>query len=120
MMVRNATMATDGRSGKPRRPGRTIGMDSVVVATEQQVSSQLGEETVILHMDDGIYYGMDPVGTSIWALLQQPRTVGEIRDRLLEEYDVEAEHCERDLVTLLRDLAERRLIEVSEPEVPGR
>jgi hypothetical protein len=98
----------------------TMPLAATVVATADQVSTLLSDETVILHLGDGHYYGLDPVGTSIWGLLQQPRTVGEIRDRLLEEYDVAPERCERDLVTLLRDLAERRLIEVWEPEVPGR
>jgi hypothetical protein len=95
-----------------------ISATAVVVALDHQVSSQLGDETVILHLEDGVYYGLDPVGTSIWRLLQEPRTVAEIRDRIVEEYDVDAERCERDLVALLRELAERRLVDVSEPEVP--
>jgi hypothetical protein len=91
---------------------------AVAVALDRQVSSQVGDETVILHLEDGVYYGLDPVGTSIWRLLQEPRSVAEIRDRIIEEYDVDAERCERDLDMLLRDLAARGLIDVSEPELP--
>jgi hypothetical protein len=89
---------------------------AVAVVLDHQISSQLGEETVILHVEDGVYYGLDPVGTSVWRLLQEPRAVAEIRDLIVEEYEVDPERCERDLDALLRDLAERRLIEVSEPE----
>lgn len=98
----------------PQTHDKTISTDSVVVAVEQQVSSQLGDETVILHLEDGIYYGLDPVGTSIWNLMQEPRRVGEIRDRIVDEYDVEPGRCECDLIALLEDLSERRLIDVSE------
>lgn len=86
--------------------------DSVVVA-EQQVSAPLGDETIILHMDDGVYYGLDPVGTRIWDLLQRPRVVSEIRDRIVEEYDVEPERCEEDLIDLLQQLTDRRLVRIT-------
>jgi hypothetical protein len=92
----------------------TVPRDAVAVAAARQVSSQLGDETVILQLDDGVYYGLDPVGTRIWALLHEPRSVAEIRDRIIEEYEVDPERCERDLVRLLEDLLGRRLIELSE------
>ena len=91
---------------------------ALAVVLDHQVSSQMGDETVILHLEDGVYYGLDPVGTSVWHLLQEPRAVAEIRDRIVEEYDVDAERCERDLDLFLRDLAARRLIDVSAPELP--
>jgi hypothetical protein len=92
-----------------------ISTDIVVVAAEHQVSAQLGEETMILHFEDGTYYGLDAVGASIWDLLQQPRTVAEIRDRICEDYDVEPGRCERELIVLLRQLTERRLVELPDP-----
>lgn len=91
----------------------TISTDSVVVAAPQQVSSQLGGETVILQLEEGVYYGLDPVGTRIWTLLQEPHAVRDIRDRILEEYQVEPERCESDLITLLDQLAERCLLDVT-------
>jgi hypothetical protein len=94
----------------------TMPHPTAVVATPEQVSTVLDDETVILQLEDGVYYGLDSVGTSVWHLLQEPRLVAEIRDRIVEEYDVDAERCERDLLALLRDLAQRRLIDVREPE----
>jgi hypothetical protein len=90
-----------------------ISLDTVVVAAQRQVWSPLGEDTVILQVEQGIYYGLDRVGTSIWELLQQPRTVRQIRDRILAEYVVEPARCERELITLLGQLAERGLVEAS-------
>lgn len=93
-------------------PEPLISPEAIVVAADCQVSSLVGDETVILHLDDGMYYGLDPVGTSIWDLLQQPRRVREIRDRILDEYEVHPDRCERELIALLQELAERRLVEV--------
>jgi len=59
-----------------------------------------------------VYQGLDPVGARIWKLIQTPRTVREVRDTLLEEYDVEAERCEKDLIALLQELAKNDLIDI--------
>jgi hypothetical protein len=86
--------------------------DSTVVAAKDQVSSDLGGEVAILDLKAGVYYGLDAVGARIWSLIQEPRTVNEIRNILLEEYEVEPERCERDLLVLLQRLANEGLIEV--------
>ena len=53
---------------------------SVVVAAADQVSCDLGGEAAILDLKSGIYYGLDPVGTRIWSLIQQPKAVRDIRE----------------------------------------
>jgi Coenzyme PQQ synthesis protein D (PqqD) len=85
---------------------------STVVAAEGQISCDLAGEAAILSLTSGVYYSLDPVGARVWNLIQRPRTVHDIRDMLLQEYDVEAERCERDLLALLRELAAEGLIEV--------
>jgi hypothetical protein len=93
---------------------RDISMASIVVATKDQVSSDLGGETVLLSMQSAMYYGLDEVGTRIWELLGQPIRVSDICDAIEREYDVERERCEADVLALLRDLAAKGLIEVTD------
>jgi len=87
-----------------------ITLDNTVVASKEQASADLGDEAAILNLKDGVYYGLDPIGARIWKLVQTPRTVREVRDTLLEEYDVEADRCENDLIALLQQLAKNDLI----------
>jgi hypothetical protein len=89
----------------------TISTSSIVVAARDQVSCDLDGEAAILSR--GVYYGLDPVGARVWELLQVPRRVPEIRDALLDEYEVDAERCERDLLALLEQLADKQLIDVA-------
>jgi hypothetical protein len=84
--------------------------DTVVAANPDAMSSSVGIETVILHFTAGTYFGLNEVGTRIWELVQTPRSVREIRDTLLEEYDVDAERCDRAVRSLLASLAEHGLI----------
>jgi hypothetical protein len=91
---------------------KNISTESSVVAAQNQVSADLNGEAVILNLQSGIYFGLNPVGKRIWELLQTPIAVGEIYQALLEEYDVEPERCQTDLLALLQDLVNRGLVEV--------
>ncbi len=89
-----------------------LSIHSIVTAAPEQVSCPLGDESAILNLKNTVYYGLDPVGARVWSLLQQPRSVRELRDALLAEYEVEAERCERDLLELLEKMRGEGLIQV--------
>ena len=67
-------------------------------------------EVAILNLPDGVYYSLDEVGGRIWNLIQQPKTVRELTEILLQEYDIDPEICSHELMDLLQDLAEHGLI----------
>lgn len=89
-----------------------LSLHSVVVATREQVSCALGEESAILNMKNSVYYGMNAVGSRIWNLLAEPRTVMQLRDAVLDEYDVEPDRCEQDLLALLEQMRSEGLVQV--------
>jgi hypothetical protein len=91
---------------------RSLRTSSIVVAAKEQVSCPLGEEAAVLNLKNSVYYGLDSVGARVWTLLQQPRSVSELRDTLLSEYDVEARRCEQDLLALLETMRNEGLIEI--------
>ncbi|HEV8131779.1 MAG TPA: PqqD family protein [Acidobacteriota bacterium] len=82
-----------------------------IVVAKDQVSCNLARETVILNFKSGVYYGLDEIGTFIWNLIQDPKTLQDVRDALLNEYQVEPERCESDLRALVQELAAAALIE---------
>lgn len=105
------------RSGKQRADMTHVYMsehftdETIVQVSANQVSSNLGDEAVVLNFENGIYYGLNPVSARIMELLAEPRTVRSIHEVLLEEYDVESERCRQDLINLLEKLREHDLIE---------
>jgi hypothetical protein len=90
-----------------------ISSDSTVVSTRRLVSADLGEEVILLHLENGLYFGLENVGARIWKLLEKPVRVGEIERMLLEEYDVEPEKCHAEVVSLLNKLVDQNLVEVT-------
>ncbi|MEZ4708517.1 MAG: PqqD family peptide modification chaperone [Caldilineaceae bacterium] len=90
-----------------------IDLDSVVTATNDQISAHLDDEVVILGYQSGAYYGLDEVGLFIWDLLQEPQKVSNICQAVLQEYDVQPADCERDVLTFLADLKSKQLVAVT-------
>ena len=88
-----------------------ITVSTSVVASREQVSCDVGEETVVLNLKDGVYYGLNPVAASVWKCIQQEKTVAEIRDTLVEEYEVDPDACTQDILVLLAQLVTWRLVE---------
>jgi hypothetical protein len=83
-----------------------------VVAIHDQISCDLEGEAVILHLREGVYYGLNEVAAKVWKLVQEPRTIKEIRDALLEDYDVKPDDCTRDLLDLLQRFSTWKLVEL--------
>jgi Coenzyme PQQ synthesis protein D (PqqD) len=99
-------------------PALQISRSSVVVAREGHISCDLDGEAVVLDFMSGMYYGLDEVGASIWKLIAEPRTVGEICDALAAEYEVAPQVCERDVIALLAELAAKGLVETRDGATP--
>ena len=80
---------------------REITSTTIVTPSKDLLACDLDKDVVLLNFKTGMYYGFDGVGARIWSLVQEPRSVAEIRDTLVKEYDVEPARCEQDIVQLL-------------------
>jgi Coenzyme PQQ synthesis protein D (PqqD) len=89
-----------------------IAGSSIVVAVRDQISCDLAGDVAILHVKSGTYLGLNAVGARIWHLLQEPKTVDAVCEIIVEEYDVEADRCRRDILALLQDLIAKELVEI--------
>ena len=67
-------------------------------------TSAVGDETVILHLVNGTYYGLDPVGTQIWAMIKEGVATADICRQLAEKYAVDLPTIEADARKFLTDL----------------
>jgi hypothetical protein len=84
--------------------------DTVFAVAKDQISCDLQGEAVVLNFQDGTYYGLNQVGASIWNLVQSPCTVRDIREKILDEFEVDRSQCEADLQAFLQELFSRKLV----------
>jgi hypothetical protein len=87
----------------------SIALDSVVAASDDAVFRELDGESVLLNLETGMYFGLDAVGTRVWQLAGDSRSLRAIRERLVEEYDAEPSAIERDLLALADALVAKGL-----------
>ena len=84
---------------------------SLLRTSTQHVSCELAGETVIMDLQSGKYYGLDPVASVIWTYLEQPRPLDDVVNHLLGKYDVSVEHCKSELAAHLGEMQQLGLIE---------
>jgi len=84
--------------------------DATFRAADHVVAKLVGDELVLLDYEEEVYYGLDPIGARIWELLNSGRTLGEIIDTLLAEYDVTRDALAADVERVVGDLETNGLL----------
>jgi hypothetical protein len=70
-----------------------------------------GEEgAVLLNLDTGVYFGLNPVGARIWELLENPRSEAQLQATIAEEFEVDPDVALTDVREFLAGLNERNLL----------
>lgn len=87
-------------------------LDRRVVVNPDVVFRDIEGETVLLHLERGIYFGLDPVGTRVWtALIEHGRARPAVAP-LLQEFEVTAGVLEDDIARLIDALAKNDLVKI--------
>jgi Coenzyme PQQ synthesis protein D (PqqD) len=76
----------------------------------------IGDEAVILNLKSEMYLGLNPVGTRMWTVLHEARSIQAAYESLLEEYEVASERLRQDLEQLLDQLLAQGLIGLTPAE----
>lgn len=88
----------------------TLALNDHLRIPEQVLTSKVGDETVLLNLQTGRYYSLDPVGTRFIELLQRTSLLDEVHHALLEQFDVSTAKLEADLLKLSQDMLTRGLL----------
>lgn len=74
-------------------------------------SVEIEGEVVLMSIDDGLYFGLNAVGSEVWRRLGDGVTVAALCTGLTEHYDGDPARIEADTLALLDKLAARALVE---------
>ena len=84
--------------------------DKKLAPSGDAIASAVGDETVILQLKNGAYFGLDAVGTRIWELLKEGHSPAAICAQLAGEYDVTLEVLVADVRRLLGELEANEIV----------
>lgn len=76
----------------------------------QVMSRLVGDETVLLDLSSGIYFGLDGVGKRIWETIEKGQTLAQIATLITSEFDVEEAQAQTDVIEFANTLIERGLL----------
>lgn len=77
---------------------------------QNTVASKLDDEIVMIDIDLGKYFSLNPVASSIWDILEEPKSKVEICSALLNEYDVDQQTCQTKVEAFLKELIDMKLV----------
>ncbi len=83
-----------------------------VSVPEDVVSQEVGGERVLLNLDTGMYYGLNPIGNRLWVLITQHGSLQAAFDVMLGEYEVPPEKLEQDILRLADEFQAKGLVRV--------
>jgi hypothetical protein len=83
---------------------------SVIIPTSIMTRA-VGSEVVLLNLETGTYFGLDPIGAEVWQMLSKGKSMAEIQAAMLTEFSVESATLEKDLAALIEQLREHQLIQ---------
>jgi hypothetical protein len=73
-------------------------------------AERVGDETVLLELQTGQYFGLNPVATRLWQLLGELGDTTRVLEVAAREYAVDRDRLTQDLDGLVADLLARRLL----------
>ena len=74
------------------------------------ISGRLQDELVMMDIQKGKYFSLNPVATRIWELLEKPLTLDDLCSLLMEEYEVGADQCRTEVQEYLDEMEQMGMV----------
>ena len=98
------------------KAANTVTSQSVISRNPEIIHSAMDDEVVMMSVDQGLFFGVDKIGTHIWNLLETPAKVDGLIEKLIAHYDVDPELCKHDTLLFLNDMLLKKVILIEELE----
>ena len=85
-------------------------LDTRLAIPPQVMSRLVGDETVLLDLASGMYFGLDGVGQRIWESVGAGHTLGEIAALIAAEFEVDEARAQADALAFAGELVSRGLL----------
>ena len=85
--------------------------DTKIIMKKKQNITDLSGEKVMVDFETGMYFLIKGAGNDIWDMIQVETTPEEIIEKLMQEYEVTREECERSVYEFLEQLQKLNFID---------
>jgi hypothetical protein len=88
-----------------------MNLETKLAIPPQVMSRLVGDETVLLDLASGFYFGLDGVGKRIWEMLAEGSSLAETASVITAEFEVDEATAQADVIGFANDLVRRGLLE---------
>lgn len=89
-----------------------VDSDVKLLRSGDLIEADIDDDKVMMSVESGMYFGLNPVAARVWELLAQPRNMTEVVEVLTQEFDVDPDQCRSDVAHFIEQLNENKLISV--------
>lgn len=89
---------------------RLLNLDTVVSQKEDVDVTELNGEKVMMDLDKGKYFMLNETGSVIWDAIDEPKSISEIIESVVNEYDIDKETCQSKVLEYLEKLNHEELV----------
>jgi hypothetical protein len=85
--------------------------NDILRVPDSVATRRIGDETILLNLETGTYFGLDIVGSRFLELLERDGKISVALRTMLEEFDVKPETLEVDILRLSEEMHSKGLLE---------
>jgi hypothetical protein len=89
-----------------------MNIKSKVTISKNVFAQEIDDETIILDSTTQEYFSLNEIGKVIWSLLAENKNLEQIKEEMLEMYEVPEEQLEKDVLNFLQALEQKGLISI--------
>jgi hypothetical protein len=84
----------------------------LVVRNPGLLTTEVDGEVIAMSVENGACYGLNAVGSRVWALIEEPRSIDSLCAQLLDEFEVAPDVCKREVVDLVAALRVENMVRI--------
>jgi len=90
----------------------TIGIEDLIMRKNQYLTSDMDGERVMMSIESGKYYNLGGIGGRVWDMMETPIVIRQIIEHLLQEYEVDREICEQQVIRFLQQMKAEGMVQI--------
>ncbi len=84
--------------------------NQIIYRNSEILVNEVGGETVMMSIENGTYYGMNPTGNYIWNLLQEESSIEELLVKLSNTYNLSEDQCQKEVLPFVQTMIDEKIL----------
>jgi hypothetical protein len=84
--------------------------NQIIYRNSEILVNEVDGETVMMSIENGTYYGMNPTGNYIWNLLQEESSIEELLLKLSNTYNLSEDQCQKEVLPFVQTMIDEKIL----------